>query len=103
MLNAQVSLLQSQTFVLQARYGYVQALAQYDQALSLDTQYKDTFDDPLTRKEAKKFTKLNEPGQPQPPLPRQMRKDDPIKPILEPASSPTKVKTKAGITRPVNN
>jgi len=102
-LNAQVSLLQSQTFVLQARYGYIQALAQYDQALSLDTQYQDTFDDPLTRREAKKFTQLNEPGRPQPPLPRQMRKTDPIKPILEPAPTPKKVKTKAGVTRPVNS
>ena len=102
-LNAQVSLLQSQTFVLQARYGYIQALAQYDQALSLDTQYKDTFDDPLTRSEAKKFTKLNAPGRPQPPLPRQMRKTDPIKPILESTPAPKKEKTKAGITRPVNS
>lgn len=102
-LNAQVSLLQSQTFVLQARYGYIQALAQYDQALSLDTQYKDTFDDPLTRSEAKKFTKLNEPGRAQPPLPRQMRKSDPIKPILEPPPEKKKEKTKSGITRPVYN
>ena len=102
-LNAQVSLLQSQTFVLQARFLYIQALAQYDQALSLDTQYKDTFNDPLTRTEAKKFTKLNEPGQPQPALPRKMRSSDPIKPILEPPTLQKKERTKNGITRPVYN
>jgi len=94
-LNAQVSLLQSQTFVLQARYDYIAALAQYDQALSLDTQYQDSFDDPLTRSQAKQFTKLNEPGRPQPPLPRALRSADPIKPILDPAAKPEKTSKKA--------
>ena len=89
-LNAQVSLLQSQTFVLQARYNYIDALAQYDQALSLDTQYQDSFSDPLTPSLAKKFTKLNEPGKPQPPLPRALRASDPIKPILDPTAKPDK-------------
>lgn len=88
-LNAQVSLLQSQTFVLQARYDYIAALAQYDQALSLDTQYQDNFDDPLTPSMAKKFNQLNEPGRPQAPLPRAMRSSDPLKPILDPSASPT--------------
>lgn len=87
-LNAQVSLLQSQTFVLQARYDYIAALAQYDQALSLDTQYQDSFADPLTPSQAKKFTKLNEPGKPQPPLPRALRSTDPLKPILDPKGVP---------------
>jgi len=87
-LNAQVSLLQSQTFVLQARYNYIVSLAQYDQALSLDTQYQDSFNDPLSPSQAKKFQKLNEPGRPQPQLPRAMRADDPIKPILESAPTP---------------
>ena len=85
-LNAQVALLQSQTFVLQARYNYIAALAQYDQALSLDTQYQDSFADPLTRSQAKQFKKLNEPGKPQPPLPRALRATDPITPILNPNS-----------------
>jgi outer membrane protein TolC len=89
-LNAQVSLLQSQTFVLQARYNYIAALAQYDQALSLDTQYQDSFADPLTPWQAKQFTKLNEPGKPQPPLPRALRSTDPIKPILDPNAAPDK-------------
>ena len=93
-LNAQVSLLQSQTFVLQARYDYISALAQYDQALSLDTQYQDSFVDPLTSSQARKFTKLNEPGKPQPPLPRALRATDPIKPILDPSAKPEKAKEK---------
>ncbi|MFA7234856.1 MAG: TolC family protein [Terrimicrobiaceae bacterium] len=93
-LNAQVSLLQSQTFVLQARYDYIAALAQYDQALSLDTQYQDSFADPLTPSQARKFNKLNEPGKPQPPLPRALRATDPIKPILEPAAKPEKASKK---------
>jgi outer membrane protein TolC len=91
-LNAQVSLLQSQTFVLQARYNYIASTAQYDQALSLDTQYEDSFDDPLTRSQGKRFKKLNAPGQPQPKLPRAFRASDPLKPILEPAPSPTPAK-----------
>ncbi len=94
-LNAQVSLLQSQTFVLQARYDYITALAQYDQALSLDTQYQDSFADPLTPSQAKKFAKLNEPGKPQPPLPRALRAGDPIKPILDPNAKPEKSAKKA--------
>lgn len=88
-LNAQVSLLQSQTFVLQARYDYIAALAQYDQALSLDTQYQDNFDDPLSPSMAKTFNKLNEPGRKQAPLPRNLRSTDPLKPILDPSASPT--------------
>ncbi|MCX6971278.1 MAG: TolC family protein [Verrucomicrobia bacterium] len=94
-LNAQVSLLQSQTFVLQARYDYISALAQYDQALSLDTQYQDSFADPLTPSQAKKFSKLNEPGKPQPPLPRALRAGDPIKPILDPNAKPEKPSKKS--------
>ncbi len=93
-LNAQVSLLQSQTFVLQARYDYIAALAQYDQALSLDTQYEETFADPLTRSQSKRFKKLNAPGNLQPPLPRAMRATDPIKPILEPKATPKPGKKK---------
>lgn len=96
-LNAQVSLLQSQTFVLQARYDYIAALAQYDQALSLDTQYQDSFNDPLTPSQSKKFAKLNEAGKPQPPLPQALRATDPIKPILDPAAKDQKPsKKKAG-------
>jgi outer membrane protein TolC len=48
-LNAQVQLLQAQTNVLQARFDYISAMASYDFALSLDTQYVETFDDPLVR------------------------------------------------------
>jgi len=98
-LNAQVQLLQSQTTVLQARYDYIQATAQYDQALSLDTNYQDSFADPLNRWQAKKFNKINSPGQKQPPLPRSMRDQDPIKPILDVSPTPKPKKMKAGITR----
>jgi outer membrane protein TolC len=77
-LNAQVQLLQSQTTVLQARYDYLAALASYDLALSLDAQYEETFDDPLTRSERKRFAKATNPVAPQPPLPGKLKNQDPI-------------------------
>ncbi|MEI8292765.1 MAG: TolC family protein [bacterium] len=87
-LNQQTSLLQSQTFLLQAYYSYIRGLAEYDRALSLDTRFKDIFDDPLTKPQAKRFNKLNDPERPQAKLPREYRKQDPIKPILEKAPAP---------------
>ena len=95
-LNQQTSLLQSQTFLLQAYYSYIQGLAEYDRALSLDTRFKDIFDDPLTKPQAKRFNKLNDPERPQAKLPREYRKQDPLKPILEkaPAPSPAPAATK---------
>jgi outer membrane protein TolC len=95
-LNQQTSLLQSQTFLLQAYYSYIQGLAEYDRALSLDTRFQDIFDDPLTKPQAKRFNKLNNPERPQAKLPREYRKEDPLKPILEkaPAPSPTPAATK---------
>jgi outer membrane protein len=95
-LNQQTSLLQSQTFLLQAYYSYIQGLAEYDRALSLDTRFQDIFDDPLTKPQAKRFNKLNDPERPQVKLPRAYRKEDPLKPILEraPAPSPTPAATK---------
>ena len=95
-LNQQTSLLQSQTFLLQAYYSYIQGMAEYDRALSLDTRFQDIFDDPLTKPQAKRFNKLNDPERPQAKLPRQYRKQDPLKPILEkaPAPSPTPAATK---------
>ena len=95
-LNQQTSLLQSQTFLLQAYYSYIQGMAEYDRSLSLDTRFQDIFDDPLTKPQAKRFNKLNDPERPQAKLPRQYRKQDPIKPILEkaPAPSPTPAATK---------
>ena len=95
-LNAQVQLLQAQTNVLQARFDYIAAMATYDLALSLDTQYVETFDDPLVRplnpqalnrSERNRFQKVTRPENPQPTLPRAFRKEDPIEPILEPAPS----------------
>lgn len=77
-LNQQTQLLQSQTTVLQARYDYLAALASYDLALSLDAQYEETFDDPLTHGERKRFAKATNPTAPQPPLPGKMRNQDPI-------------------------
>ena len=87
-LNQQVSLLQSQTFLLQAYYNYIKGLAEYDRALSLDTKYEEFFDDPLTGPQSRRFAKINAPGRPQPELPRSMRKSDPIKPILAPPAAP---------------
>ena len=88
-LNQQTSLLQSQTFLLQAYFSYIKGVAEYERTLSLDTRYEEFFDDPLTRPEAKRFQNLNNPDRPQPKLPRAFRKSDPIKPILEPAPSPS--------------
>lgn len=87
-LNQQVSLLQSQTFLLQAYYNYIKGLAEYDRALSLDTKFQEFFDDPLTQPQAKRFNRLNEPARPQAKLPRSMRKSDPLTPVLEPAPTP---------------
>ena len=88
-LNQQTSLLQSQTYLLQAYFSYIKGVAEYERTLSLDTRYEEFFDDPLTRPEAKRFQNLNNPDRPQPNLPRAFRKSDPIKPILEPAPSPS--------------
>jgi TolC family type I secretion outer membrane protein len=98
-LNAQTQLLTAQSNVLQARYDYIAAMASYDFALSLDTQYVETFDDPLVRPlnpqalnsgERKTFQKATEPAKPQPKLPRVFKGQDPIKPILEGAPTPKK-------------
>lgn len=97
-LNAQTQLLAAQTNVLQARYDYIAAMAQYDFALSLDTQYIETFEDPLVRPlnlqalnkgERATFEKVTKPDRPQPKLPAVFKGQDPIKPILEGAPSPT--------------
>ena len=97
-LNQQTSLLQSQTFLLQAYYSYIRGLAEYDRALSMDTRFQDIFDDPLTKPQAKRFNKLNDPERPQVKLPRAYRKEDPIKPIIEraPTPAPTPAPKKAG-------
>jgi outer membrane protein TolC len=91
-LNQQTSLLQSQTFLLQAYYSYIIGVAEYDRALSLDTKFKDIFDDPLTNPQARRFQKINDPDRPQPKLPRAYRKKDPLVPILEATPSPTPAK-----------
>jgi hypothetical protein len=91
-LNQQTSLLQSQTFLLQAYYSYIIGVAEYDRALSLDTKFKDIFDDPLTKPQARRFQKINDPDRPQPKLPRAYRKKDPLVPILEATPSPTPAK-----------
>ena len=88
-LNQQTSLLQSQTFLLQAYYSYIKGVADYDRALSLDTKFQDIFDDPLTNPQARRFYKINNPDRPQPTLPRTYRKKDPLVPILQPAPSPS--------------
>lgn len=91
-LNAQTQLLTAQSNVLQARYDYIAAMASYDLALSLDTQYVETFEDPLVRPlnpqalnagERKRFQESTNPAKPQPKLPRVFKDQDPIKPILD--------------------
>ena len=93
-LNAQTQLLTAQSNVLQARYDYIAAMASYDFALSLDTQYVETFDDPLVRPlnpqalnsgERQRFQKTTDPAKPQAKLPRAFKDEDPVKPILEEA------------------
>ena len=49
-LNAQVQLTQAQSTRLSALYSYNADLAEFDRATATDTIYKDTFDDPLTRR-----------------------------------------------------
>jgi outer membrane protein TolC len=108
-LNAQTQLLAAQTNVLQARYDYIAAMAQYDFALSLDTQYVETFEDPLVRPlnpqalnktERATFQKVTKPDKPQPKLPSVFKGQDLVKPILEsakPTPAPTsKKKQKTG-------
>lgn len=66
-LNAQVSLLQAQTTELEGRYRYITALAEYNRVLSLDTDYADTYDDPmLTAKERRRNDLLNSTANPNP-------------------------------------
>jgi outer membrane protein TolC len=92
-LNQQTSLLQSQTFLLQAYYSYIVGMAEYERTLSLDTKFQDIFDDPLTKPQAKRFNKINDPDRPQPKLPRAYKKKDPLVPILEKAPAPTPTAT----------
>jgi len=77
-LNAQVQLLQAQTTLLQAKFDYIAALARYDAALSLDTQYVETFADPFTQRQRRIFFDITQPDKPQPKLPRVYRNDDPL-------------------------
>ena len=66
-LNAQVSLLQSQTTELEGTYRYILALAEYNRVLSLDTVYADTYDDPmLTTRERRRNDLLNSTDNPNP-------------------------------------
>jgi outer membrane protein TolC len=66
-LNAQVSLLQSQTTELEGTYRYILALAEYNRVLSLDTVYADTYDDPmLTARERRRNDLLNSSDNPNP-------------------------------------
>jgi len=100
-LNQQTSLLQSQTFLLQAYFSYIVGMAEYDRALSLDTKFQDIFDDPLTGPQARRFNKINAPDRPQPKLPRAYKNKDPLVPILEkaPAPTPTPAKKKPAPTK----
>ena len=91
-LNAQVQLLTAQSNVLQARFDYIAAMSSYELALSLDTQYVETFEDPLVRPfnpqalnktERTRFQKVTNPNKPQAKLPRAFAKEDPIQPILQ--------------------
>lgn len=110
-LNAQTQLLAAQTNVLQARYDYIAGMAQYDFALSLDTQYVETFEDPLVRPlnpqalnktERATFQKVTKPDAPQPKLPNVFKGQDLVKPILEsatPTPAPSKKKRTGGLSK----
>ncbi|MEO6054977.1 MAG: TolC family protein, partial [Chthoniobacterales bacterium] len=92
-LNAQVQLLQAQTTELQARYNYITAYAQYEQALSLDTQYDDMFNDPMSKAEKRQFEKITNVNRKLNKLPRKMQASDPLDPdrmkeIANASSSP---------------
>jgi hypothetical protein len=63
----------------------------------LDTQYVETFEDPLVRpfnpqtfnkSERARFQKITNPSNPQSKLPRAFQKEDPVQPILQSAPSP---------------
>jgi hypothetical protein len=91
-LNAQVQLLTAQTNVLRARFDYIAAISSYDFALSLDTEYVETFEDPLVRPinpqalnktERIRFQQVTNPNKPQAKLPRAFEKEDPVQPILQ--------------------
>jgi outer membrane protein len=77
-INAQDQLLQAQTNVLQALYNYIAAKAQYAQALSLNTQYEEFFDDPMNPNEKKRFKKLTSSEYKRPTLPKALRGSDPF-------------------------
>jgi outer membrane protein TolC len=104
-LNAQVQLLTAQTNVLRARFDYIAAMSSYDFALSLDTQYVETFEDPLVRPlnpqalnktERSRFQNVTNPSKPQAKFPRAFEKEDPVQPILQgaPSRSPDQSKRK---------
>ena len=79
-INAQVQLLQAQTNVLQALYNYIAAKAQYEQALSLNTQYEELFEDPMTPNEKKRYKDLISSDRKSPALPKSLRDSDPLPP-----------------------
>jgi len=79
-INAQVQLLQAQTSVLQALYSYIAAKAQYEQALSLNTEYEELFDDPMSPNEKRRYKDLNSSDRKSPALPRSLRGSDPLPP-----------------------
>ena len=85
--------MQAQTATLQSEYNYIVATAQYDQALSLNTQYEELFDDPMNHRERGRYKELNSSQNPQPLLPRALRATDPLPESL------TAKKTKQGTTR----
>lgn len=93
-LNAQVQLLQAQTTVLQSEYNYIAFTAQYDQALSLNTQYEELFDDPMNHREKGRYKMLNSSKHLQPLLPKSLRATDPLPAEFTVAKPTAKKKTK---------
>ncbi|MFV0337452.1 MAG: TolC family protein [Chthoniobacterales bacterium] len=81
-LNARVQLLTSETTLLQAKFDYISALARYDAALALDTQYMETFTDPLVKNQKRTFLVKTDLEKPEPKLPRVYRNKDPLADIL---------------------
>lgn len=67
-LNARVQLTQARTTEIQSRADYNSFLAEFDRVTATDTNFDDTFNDPLTRRAAKRVKQdvSREPAKPAP-------------------------------------
>lgn len=99
-LNAQQSLLEAQTTELEGRYRYITALAEYHRVLSLDTDYADTYDDPmLTVRDRRRNDLLNSTDNPNPGVLNGVmpKKNETLRPARKPEPSPTPSERKSTV------